>query len=54
MKAKLEEEALRKSEEKYRTILHSIEEGYYEVDLSGNLIFFTDRMCTFPATPKRN
>jgi PAS domain S-box-containing protein len=47
MKVKLEEEALRKSEEKYRTILHSIEEGYYEVDLAGNLTFFTDRLCTF-------
>jgi len=47
MKVKLEEEALRKSEEKYRTILHSIEEGYFEVDLAGNLTFFTDRLCTF-------
>jgi len=47
MKAKLEEEALRKSEEKYRTILHSIEEGYFEVDLAGNLTFFTDRLCSF-------
>ena len=42
MEAKLEEEALRKSEEKYRTILHSLEEGYFEVDLSGNLTFFND------------
>jgi PAS domain S-box-containing protein len=42
MKAKLEQEALRKSEEKYRTILHSIEEGYFEVDLAGNLTFFND------------
>jgi PAS domain S-box-containing protein len=33
---------LRKSEEKYRTILHSIEEGYFEVDLAGNLTFFND------------
>jgi PAS domain S-box-containing protein len=39
------EEALRKSEEKYRTILHSIEEGYYEVDLSGNMTFFNDSMA---------
>jgi PAS domain S-box-containing protein len=42
MKVKLEEEALRKSEEKYRTILHSLEEGYFEVDLGGNLTFFND------------
>jgi len=31
--------ALRESEEKYRTILNSIEEGYYEVDLAGNFSF---------------
>src|SRR3990172_11133565 len=30
------EEALHKSEEKYRNILENIEEGYYEVDLAGN------------------
>jgi PAS domain S-box-containing protein len=38
------EEALRESEEKYRTILQSIEEGYYEVDLDGNLTFFNDAL----------
>jgi len=38
------EEAMRESEEKYRTILHSIEEGYYEVDLAGNLTFFNDTL----------
>jgi len=52
MKANLEEEALRKSEEKYRTILHSIEEGYFEVDLAGNLTFFNDRLCTFSGYSK--
>ena len=52
MQAKLEEEALRKSEEKYRTILHSIEEGYFEVDLAGNLTFFNDRFCTFSGYSK--
>jgi len=39
------EEALQKSEEKYRTILESIEEGYYEVDLAGNFTFLNDSMC---------
>ncbi|MCK5417060.1 MAG: PAS domain S-box protein [Desulfobacterales bacterium] len=39
------ENALRESEEKYRTILQSIEEGYYEVDLAGNLTFFNDSLC---------
>ncbi len=39
------EEKTRKSEERYRTILDEIEEGYYEVDLSGNFIFFNDALC---------
>lgn len=39
------EEALRESEEKYRTILNSIQEGYYEVDLSGNMMFCNDSLC---------
>ncbi|MBN1364892.1 MAG: PAS domain S-box protein [Syntrophaceae bacterium] len=39
------EETLRQSEEKYRTILENIEEGYYEVDLSGKFTFFNDSMC---------
>ena len=39
------EEDLRESEEKYRTILHSVEDGYYEVDLEGTLTFFNDSMC---------
>jgi PAS domain S-box-containing protein len=42
MKVELQEEGLRQSEEKYRTILHSLEEGYFEVDLKGNLTFFND------------
>jgi len=39
------EDALKESEEKYRTILESIEEGYYEVDIAGNFTFFNDSMC---------
>jgi PAS domain S-box-containing protein len=39
------EEALQESEEKYRTIVEGIEEGYYEVDLRGNFTFFNDSMC---------
>ena len=42
---KLAEEARWENEEKYRTILESMEEGYYEVDLAGNFIFFNDAMC---------
>jgi len=40
------EDALRQSEEKYRTILHSIEDGYYEVDLTGNFTFLNDALCS--------
>ncbi len=36
------EGALQASEEKYRSILQSIEEGYYEVDLAGNFTFFNN------------
>ncbi len=38
-------EALRQSEEKYRSILENIQEGYSEVDLNGNYTFFNDAMC---------
>jgi len=39
------EESLRQSEEKYRTILENIQEGYFEVDLAGNVTFFNDPVC---------
>ncbi|MFH1951148.1 MAG: PAS domain S-box protein [Pseudomonadota bacterium] len=35
---------LLQSEEKYRTILETIEDGYYEVDLAGNHTFFNDAL----------
>ena len=38
------EEALRQSEEKYRSILENIQEGYFEVDLAGNFTFVNDSM----------
>ncbi len=37
--------ALRKSEEKYRAILADIEDGYFEVDLAGNLTAVNASMC---------
>ncbi|MEE9497336.1 MAG: PAS domain S-box protein, partial [Desulfobacterales bacterium] len=37
--------ALRESEEKYRTILDNIEDGYFEVDLKGNFTFFNEALC---------
>ena len=33
------EDALRQSEEKYRTIIEQMEDGYFEVDLAGNFTF---------------
>ncbi|MGD9330556.1 MAG: PAS domain S-box protein, partial [Desulfobacterales bacterium] len=39
------EEALRKSEGRYRTILEDIEEGYFECDLRGRLTFLNDPLC---------
>jgi PAS domain S-box len=49
---KLLEEALRESEEKYRTILENIEDGYYEVDLKGNFTFFNDSLCHIHGYPR--
>jgi hypothetical protein len=37
------EGSLRESEERYRTVINSIEDGYYEVDLSGNTQFYSTR-----------
>jgi diguanylate cyclase (GGDEF)-like protein/PAS domain S-box-containing protein len=38
------EKQLISSEEKYRTILESIEEGYFEVDIAGSVTFFNSSM----------
>ncbi|MFC2050160.1 PAS domain S-box protein [Chloroflexota bacterium] len=38
-------EAIRQSEERYRTVLEQMEEAYYELDLAGNFTFFNDAMC---------
>jgi len=43
-KRKRMEEALRESEEKYRTLLDRIEEAYFEVDIAGNFTFFNDSL----------
>jgi len=39
------ETALRESENKYRNILETMQEGYFEVDLAGNHTFFNDSLC---------
>jgi len=40
------EEQLRKSEEKYRSILETMEETYFELDKAGRLTFFNDAALT--------
>ncbi len=42
----LAETSLKKSEEKYKSILESIREGYYEIDFTGRLADFNDSMVT--------
>ena len=42
----LAESALRESEEKFRSIIESAPDGYCEVDLDGNFLFFNDSICT--------
>jgi diguanylate cyclase (GGDEF)-like protein/PAS domain S-box-containing protein len=44
--------ALKESEEKYRSILESIQEGYYEIDLKGNYVFFNDALCHIVGIPR--
>ncbi|HSL17446.1 MAG TPA: PAS domain S-box protein [Methylomirabilota bacterium] len=38
------EAALRESEERYRTIVETIVDGYYEIDLDGRLLFLNDAL----------
>ncbi len=46
------DEAMRESEEKYRTILENIEDGYFEVDIAGNFTFFNDSLCGILGYPR--
>jgi PAS domain S-box-containing protein len=39
------EEVLQQSEERYRTILEEMGDGYFETDLAGNLTFVNDALC---------
>jgi PAS domain S-box-containing protein len=43
---------LKESEEKYRNILESIEDGYFEVDNAGNFTFFNEATCKMLGYPK--
>jgi diguanylate cyclase (GGDEF)-like protein/PAS domain S-box-containing protein len=45
--------AFRDSEERYRTIIASLEDAYFETDVAGNLVFFNDalvRLLGYPTT----
>ena len=44
-KRKQAERSLKKSEEEYRTILESIEDGYYEVNIPGDFTLVNDSFC---------
>ena len=39
------EESLARSEERYRTILHNMQDSYIEVDLAGNFTFINEATC---------
>jgi len=39
------EESLRQSEERYRPLIESIQDGYFENDLAGNFTFVNDVIC---------
>jgi PAS domain S-box-containing protein len=43
---------LKRSETKFRNLLDTIEDGYYEVDLNGNLTFFNNALCTIAGLPR--
>ncbi|MFX1285032.1 MAG: PAS domain S-box protein [Promethearchaeota archaeon] len=47
-----EQKKAHESEDKYRTILESIEDGYYEVDLAGNFSFFNKKLCKILRYPE--
>jgi PAS domain S-box-containing protein len=39
------ERALRESQDRYRSIIENLEDGYYEVDIDGNLVVVNDALC---------
>ncbi len=43
---------LRRSEEKYRTLMDNIEEGYYELDMDGRYTFVNDALAYLIEAPK--
>jgi len=49
---KTAERALQESEEKYRTILESIEDGYYEIDPDATFTFYNDSLTRILGYPE--
>ncbi len=45
-------EAVCESVERYQSILHDIQDGYYEIDLAGNFTFFNDAVCRIHGYPR--
>ena len=43
---------IKEREEKYRSILENMQEGYFEVALSGNYTFFNDSLCRIHGYPR--
>ncbi len=54
LERKIDEDKIQESEEKYRNILESIKEGYFEVDLYGNFTFFNDALCEITGYSREN
>lgn len=48
------EESMRRNEEKYRSIMESVMEGYLEYDLKGNITFANDAACTMLGYPRED
>src|SRR4030042_1339117 len=48
------EEKLHESEEKYRHILGTIDDGYFEADLAGNFTFFNPSLCRILGYPRED
>jgi PAS domain S-box-containing protein len=46
-------QALQESEEKYRTILETIEDGYIEVDITGTTTFCNEKTCQIFGYPRQ-
>jgi len=46
------EDTIRQSEEKYRTIIETIQDGYMEMDLAGNYVFMNDVVCEHLKYPR--